>query len=137
MTLGPPREDRGEVTPAKPTHPLLRAGRSLGARLAAVHPVWSLNALIVLGTAALLAGPVGDYDAIVEGIVPWWLVAVVVAITERWPVHLEFRRSAHSFSLTDVPVTIALLFTTGPAAVAAIAAGSVVALWFRRLPALK
>jgi EAL domain-containing protein (putative c-di-GMP-specific phosphodiesterase class I) len=34
-----------------------------------------------------LAGPVRDYDAIVATDVPWWLLALAVAMTERWPVH--------------------------------------------------
>jgi hypothetical protein len=36
----------------------------------------------------------------------WWVLAPMVFVTERWPVELEFRRSAHSFSLTDVPSTL-------------------------------
>jgi diguanylate cyclase (GGDEF)-like protein len=102
-----------------------------------VNRVWFLNLAIVIATAALLAGPVSGYDAIAEPEIPWLLLALVVAATERWPVHLEFRRSAHSFSLTDVPMTIALIFCAGTAGVAAIAVGSAVALAFRRLPALK
>ena len=99
--------------------------------------MWALNALIALVSVALVIGPVGGYEPMADVAIPWVVLAAVVAVTERWPVNLEFRRSAHSFSLTDVPVTLALLFTGGLAGVAAIAAGSVVALWFRRLPALK
>ena len=29
-------------------------------------------------------------------------LALAVVVCERWPVELEFRRSSHSFSLTDV-----------------------------------
>jgi diguanylate cyclase (GGDEF)-like protein len=99
--------------------------------------VWLLNGAIAVGCGLLLVGPVRGYDSIAEPELPWFLLALVVAATERWPVHLEFRRSAHSFSLTDLPVTLALLFCGGLAGVGAIAAGSVVALALRRLPPLK
>jgi diguanylate cyclase (GGDEF)-like protein len=106
-------------------------------RVDALSPVWILNGAIAAGCGLLLAGPVRGYDPIADPELPWFLLAAVVAATERWPVHLEFRRSAHSFSLTDVPVTLALLFCGGVAGVGAIAAGSVVALALRRLPPLK
>ena len=52
----------------------------------------------------------------------------MVFVTERWPVELEFRRSSHSFSLTDVPLTLALVFTSGTHAFVAVMAGALVAL---------
>jgi diguanylate cyclase (GGDEF)-like protein len=119
---------------------MARPGQALArirARFAAVHRVWWLNGAIAVLTALLVLGPVGEIRPLAGPQVPWWLLAAAIAITERWPVHLEFKRSAHSFSLTDVPVTIALIFAGGPAVLAAMFAGSVVALWFRRLPAIK
>ena len=106
-------------------------------KLGAINPVWLLNGAIAVGCGLLLAGPVRGYDAIADPELPWYLLAVVVAATERWPVNLEFRRSAHSFSLTDVPVTLALVFCGGVAGVGAIAAGSLVALALRRMPPMK
>jgi diguanylate cyclase (GGDEF)-like protein len=100
-------------------------------------PVWLLNGAIAIACVLLLLGPVSGYDAIATPELPWYLLALVVAATERWPVHLEFRRSAHSFSLTDVPITLVLLFCSGPAGVGAVAAGGAVALALRRLPPLK
>ena len=52
----------------------------------------------------------------------------MVFVTERWPVELEFRRSSHSFSLTDIPLTLALIFTSGTHAFVAVMAGALVAL---------
>jgi diguanylate cyclase (GGDEF)-like protein len=106
-------------------------------RIAAINPVWLLNGAVAVGCLVLLVGPVSGYEPIAEPELPWFLLALVVAATERWPVHLEFRRSAHSFSLTDVPVALALLFCGGTAGVGAVAAGSIVALALRRLPPLK
>jgi diguanylate cyclase (GGDEF)-like protein len=117
--------------------PFRRNARTLDRRAASFSRVWMLNGAMAVGCALLLLGPVRDYEAIADPELPWFLLAALVAATERWPVHLEFRRSAHSFSLTDVPVTLALVFCGGLAGVAAIAAGSAVALGLRRLPSVK
>ena len=65
------------------------------------------------------------------------MLGVGVFITERWPVELEFRRSSYSFSLTDIPLTLALIFTSGTHAFVAVMAGTLVALLLRRGPAVK
>src|SRR3954463_15986766 len=33
---------------------------------------------------------------------PWWMIAVAWVVAETCVVHLQFRRSAHSFSLADL-----------------------------------
>ena len=63
----------------------------------------------------------------------WWALGIMVFVTERWPVELEFRRSSHSFSLTDVPLTLALIFASGTHAFVAVMAGTLVALLLRRV----
>ncbi len=45
-------------------------------------------------------------------------MAITILLCERYPVALEFRQSSHSFSLTDVPLTLALVFASGTHAVA-------------------
>ena len=67
----------------------------------------------------------------------WWALGIMVFVTERWPVELEFRRSTHSFSLTDIPLTLALIFTSGTHAFVAVMAGALVALLLRRASAVK
>ena len=67
----------------------------------------------------------------------WWVLGILVFVTERWPVELEFRRSAHSFSLTDVPLTLAIVFASGTHAFVAVMVGALVALMLRRAPAVK
>src|SRR2546430_8673144 len=119
---------------------MARSGQVLArvrTRVAAVHPVWWLNAAIVGATALLVLGPVGGLRPLASPEVPWWLLAAAIAVTERWPVHVEFKRSAHSFSLTDVPVSLALIFASGPHALVGMLVGSAIALRFRRLPAIK
>src|SRR5438445_11481037 len=44
---------------------------------------------------------------------PWWAIAAAFVAAEACVVHFEFRRSAHSFSLADIPFVFALLFATG------------------------
>src|SRR3954463_11176739 len=44
---------------------------------------------------------------------PWWAVALGFAGAEVCVVHVRFRRSAHSFSLADVPFVFGLVFATG------------------------
>src|SRR4051794_11618458 len=134
-TLGGRRACRARTMTPHPDRTRVRPGPGLVRRIRDVHPVWALNAVIVAVSALLVLGPVGEYAPIADADVPWWALIAIVAVTERWPVNLEFRRSAHSFSLTDVPLTLALLFTSGLVGVGVVAAGSAVALWFRKLPA--
>ncbi len=97
-----------------------------------IDRVWWLNALIGTAAAALYFGWIRDLDPILGADVSWWWVlGVAVFVTERWPVQLEFRRSAYSFSLTDVPLTLALIFTSGTHAFVAVMAGVLVALVWR------
>src|SRR4051812_4521586 len=111
-----------------------RPRRRLGAL---VPPIWRLNTAILVAAGALLASVVGDLRPLEPAILPWWLLAGAIAMTERWPVNLEFRRSAHSFSLTDLPLTLSLMFLGGTEGFLAVALGGAVALYLRRLPAVK
>ncbi len=43
-------------------------------------------------------------------VLPWWLVAASFYVIEIKVVHLHFRRGAHSFSLSEVPLVIGLFF---------------------------
>jgi diguanylate cyclase (GGDEF)-like protein len=112
-----------------------------GARrlLSAAGGVWALNIAIVIASAALLAGPVHnlpDFDIGVH--IPWWGLALAFLAAERCVVHLHFRRSAHSFSLGDLPLVFGLLFATPMDLVLAGLVGPIVVLLFdRRLPAIK
>ncbi len=107
--------------------------------LSAAGGVWALNVGIVLACAALLAGPIHDLPEFDLGVhISWWALALGFLAAERCVVHLHFRRSAHSFSLGDLPLVFGLLFATPMDLVIAGLIGPVVVLLFdRKLPAIK
>src|SRR3954449_10897076 len=106
-------------------------------KLFAIEPVWLLNASVAGSAATMYWFVVRHYAPIHGPEIPWWAIAIAVLACERTPVELEFRRSSHSFSLTDVPMTLALVFSSGTHAFLAVVCGSLVALLLRRLPAVK
>ena len=68
--------------------------RRICRKLGSIEPVWGLNALIGAASLALYVfwirglGPIQGPE-----ITWWWTLGVMVFVTERWPVELEFRRS--------------------------------------------
>ena len=58
---------------------------------------------------------------------PWWVIAAGWAVAEACVVHLKFRRSAHSFSLADIPFVFGLLFASGDDFLAGALIGATVA----------
>ncbi|MEA2312224.1 MAG: hypothetical protein QOE28_2192 [Solirubrobacteraceae bacterium] len=70
--------------------------------------------------------------------IAWWTVAAGFLFAELCVVHLQFRRSAHSFSLGDVPFVFGLLFISGDALLLAALLGTgLVWAFHRRLSAVK
>lgn len=93
---------------------------------------------------ALTAGAAAIYFAFVAGTPPlttphmdWWLIAVGFVAAEVCVVHLEFRRSAHSFSLADIPFVFGLIFASAESLALGAVAGSAVVYAGRRQPAVK
>src|SRR3954470_9816940 len=107
--------------------------------LSAAGGVWALNVGIIVASVALLAGPVHDLPPFDIGVhIPWWGLALGFLAAERCVVHLHFRRSAHSFSLGDLPLVFGLLFATPvDLGVAGVGGPIVVLLTDPRLPAIK
>src|SRR4051795_2514968 len=109
----------------------------MGIRLRKLEPIWLLNAAVAGLAFALWALVIRRYAPLQAPALPWWLLAPAVALSERFPAELEFRRSAHSFSLTDILLALALVFSSGTAAFVGIVLGGGLALALRRLPAVK
>ncbi|HEY6888087.1 MAG TPA: EAL domain-containing protein [Solirubrobacter sp.] len=107
-------------------------------RLKSVEPVWWLICLTATAAAVLYLGWLRHFGPILGSDVGWWwALGIVVFVAERRPVELEIRHSGHSFSLTDVPLTLALIFTSGTHAFVAVMAGVLLALLLRRGSAVK
>jgi diguanylate cyclase (GGDEF)-like protein len=77
--------------------------------------VWAY--VVVLAALAALAwlGITSGAPAHAAPQLPWWAVALGFAGAEICVVHVRFRRSAHSFSLADVPFVFGLVFASGDA----------------------
>jgi diguanylate cyclase (GGDEF)-like protein len=69
--------------------------------------------------------------------VAWWGVAAGFLVAEACVVHLEFKRSAHSFSLADIPFVFALVFASGDAFVLGALVGTAIVYAARRLALVK
>src|SRR5450755_1965562 len=70
--------------------------------------------LVIAGTAASLYLLVirGQSSAALPGAVPWLLLAGGYAASELTVIHIEFRRDAHSVSLNEIPLVLALVFAS-------------------------
>jgi diguanylate cyclase (GGDEF)-like protein len=122
---------------ARKRAPRRDAGRRRPPRITRAGAIW----LYVIGLSAVAAWTfvafVHETSALVEPHVAWWILAAVFLLAEACVVHLQFRRSAHSFSLADIPFVFGLVFATGDAFVAAALLGAGVVWAVRRLPAVK
>ena len=107
--------------------PRWQAARAARRKLTSIEPVWWLSAVIGAIAVALYLLWIRHCEAIQGPEIAWWALGLMVLVTERWPIELEFRRSTHAFSLTDVPLTLALVFATGTHAFFAVLAGLLVA----------
>ena len=80
-----------------------------GARLRAAG-IWCLVALVAAAAAALYLGVVRDLEPYSDQVrVPWWALAVGFAAAELFVIHIHVRGSAHSLSLSELPLVIGLL----------------------------
>ena len=106
--------------------------------LPGLNPVWWLNAVLVASAAALFLSVEQGLPPLDSPHLTWWMLAPGFFIAERCVVHLQFRRSAHSFSLGDIPLVFGLIFATPSNLLAGVLAGtSLTLLLDRRLPPIK
>jgi diguanylate cyclase (GGDEF)-like protein len=87
----------------------------------------ALAAGIVFVTVDL---PLEPIPAPVE--VPWLVLAAAFAVTEVFVVHLQIRRNAHSFSLSEAPLVVGLVFAAPVALIAARVVGAALTLVLHR-----
>jgi len=95
--------------------------------------IWLLVALIAAATAALYLAVVRDLPAYTDGFrVPWWALAAGFAATEVFVIHAHFRGSAHTLSLSELPLVVGLLLAAPQELVLAQIAGPILVLLFVR-----
>jgi diguanylate cyclase (GGDEF)-like protein len=102
-------------------------------RLPGSARVWLLAAFLALGAAVTfvvgvvpLPRPPGDLS------LRWWMLLPLFAGAEIYVVHLQFRRDAHSFSLSEIPLVLGLASALPTAFVASRLVGAGAALVLHR-----
>jgi diguanylate cyclase (GGDEF)-like protein len=75
--------------------------------------VWLWVGVVATAAVATFLAFVHGRAALADPRMAWWLVAAGFLFAEACVVHLEFRRSAHSFSLADLPFVFGLVFSPG------------------------
>jgi diguanylate cyclase (GGDEF)-like protein len=113
-------------------------GRARVRLLTGERAIWLLNFLVALLALVLFVGPVHGLPAVESDHLPWWALAPMFFAAERCVVHLHFRRSAHSFSLGDLPFVFGLLYASPfDLMVGALVGTAAVLITGRRQPAIK
>jgi hypothetical protein len=68
----------------------------------------------------------------VQVMIPPWLLAACFYLAEAKVIHLHIGRSAHSFSMSELPLVAGLFLVNPPAFIVARLVGSAIALFFNR-----
>jgi diguanylate cyclase (GGDEF)-like protein len=87
------------------------AVRRLASATTGTTRVWALT-VVLTALALMLAvieAPAGA-PAKAPVALPWWVLAGLFYLTEAKVVHLHFGRSAHSFSMSEIPVVYGIFF---------------------------
>ena len=88
----------------------MAAARNVRPRAAAI---WLLVALTAAAAVALYVAVVRDLPAYTDGFhAPWWALAAGFAATEVFVIHAHVRGSAHTLSLSELPLVAGLLLAT-------------------------
>ena len=95
--------------------------------------VWLFTLLLAALTLVLAVQFVpADLPMAVPIVLPVWLLAAGFYLAEAKVIHLHIGRSAHSFSMSELPMVAGLFLVSPPAFIAARLVGSALALFFNR-----
>jgi diguanylate cyclase (GGDEF)-like protein len=85
--------------------------RRLTSSTASSTRVWALSIVLIALAAAIATAelPAGA-PARAPIAIPWWTLALLFYVTEAKVVHLHIGRSAHSFSMSEIPVVYGIFF---------------------------
>ena len=106
-------------------------------RFTRVAAIYLYGGMLALAATALFVTSVRSAPPLAHPHLPWWAVAIGFTIAEACVVHIEFRRSAHSFSLADIPFVFGLVFASGPGFVIGALIGTTAVYALRRLVPVK
>ncbi len=100
--------------------------------------VWALTSIIAAAAAAIWYSKL-DLPALLDAPrLPWWGLAIGFHVAELAVVHLRFRKDAHSFSMSELPLVLGLFFAAPLHLVIGQLVGvSAVYAFHRRLPPIK
>jgi diguanylate cyclase (GGDEF)-like protein len=121
--LGRPGRERPAVNAAEAARRDRRARVALAALIAVTATAGVLLFLLVVRHLE-------PYSASVR--VPWWILAAGFAVAELCAVHAHVRGSAHSLSLSELPLIVGLLLARPQDVVVAQVIGAVIVLTVRR-----
>jgi diguanylate cyclase (GGDEF)-like protein len=72
--------------------------------------LWLLAGLVAAGAIVLYHGIVADLEPYTDRVsIPWWVLAAGFAAAEVFVIHAHVRGSAHTLSLSELPLIIGLL----------------------------
>jgi diguanylate cyclase (GGDEF)-like protein len=108
-------------------------------RLTGTERVWGPTLAMIAAGLALLGAHVAHLPTLpVPFALPWWVLALLFYLAEVNVIHLQFRREAHTFSLSEIPLVLGLFFVSPTEFVLANALGAAAALLIhRRQPPVK
>jgi signal transduction histidine kinase len=105
-------------------HPLLQR-----VQLDGTAKVWLLNLCLTVAAIDIFLFLVRPLDSLPHPLhIPWPLLAAGFYFAEVYVVHLQVRRDAHSFSLSEIPLVLGLFFSSPTELVLAQLVGAAVAL---------
>jgi diguanylate cyclase (GGDEF)-like protein len=93
--------------------------------------VWAFNGALVLACTLVWAFALDNFGhpEFVQGLyLPWWALALAFFFAEVFVVHLQFRKQAHTLSLTEIGLTLGLLLAAPAALLIGQLVGTLVAL---------
>jgi diguanylate cyclase (GGDEF)-like protein len=123
---------RSRRAPEEPLRPFGAAARE------ALHGpwrVWAFNGALVLACTLVWAFALDNFGhpAFVPGpYLQWWALALAFFFAEVFVVHLQFRKQAHTLSLTEIGLTLGLLLAAPAALLIGQLVGTLVALMVTR-----
>ena len=113
--------------PASAGDPPLATSRRKG------HRVHLLTAVLTALAITLLVEVVGPLHVLhAPRQIPWWMLISLFCAAEVFVVHIQFRRDAHSFSLSELPLVVGFFFAPPLVVVLSMVAGTALALSVHR-----